>query len=134
MKPIVPHKYNIHAIIKNCTEHSLRLLEPWFSCVYIQTDLPELAVRYVNKEQKNTSFNLFERVKLFDKDSFSMDNIDILVEFDSKQFTQQSFNIIQNFSDIITQSGEIGEFELDCFKITITNMRTYEHDLIHLNK
>ena len=45
--------------------------------------------------------------------------MDIAVEFDAKNFTQDSFNIIQNLSDIITESGEVGEFTLDCFKVII---------------
>ena len=134
MKPIIPHKYNIHAIIYNCTEQVLALLEPWFSCVYVQTDLPDIATVYVNKEQQNTAFNLISRVKLFDKETFSMDNIDILVTLNAKYLSQQTFNTIQNLSDIITDSGELGEFELDDMHITITNMRTYESELIHLNK
>jgi antitoxin component HigA of HigAB toxin-antitoxin module len=56
--------------------------------------------------------------------------MDITVEFDAKNFTQDSFNIIQNLSDIITESGEIGKFELDCFKVTITSLKTYEKNLI----
>ena len=53
-----------------------------------------------------------------------------MVDFDARYFTQQSFNIIQNLSDIITESGEIGEFELDCFKIIIKDLTTYEKNLI----
>jgi hypothetical protein len=79
-------------------------------------------------EQANTLFDMSKRVH--DIDSVDMDTIDILVEFDAKRFTQQTFDIIQNLSDIITDSGEIGEFDLDCLKITITNLRTYEHELI----
>jgi hypothetical protein len=58
--------------------------------------------------------------------------MDIAVEFDAKNFTQDSFNIIQNLSDIITESGEVGEFTLDCFTITIQQLETYEKNLIRL--
>ena len=61
-----------------------------------------------------------------------MYNIDILIEFDANQFNQQSFNIVQNLSDIITDSGEIGKFKLDIFDIHITNLQTYEKELIKL--
>lgn len=134
MLPIISHKYNIHAIIHNCSEEHIDLLEPWFSCVYISTDLPEIGTRYINKEQPNTKFNLLERVKLYIPEQFSMDNIDVLVEFDASKLRQESFNIIQNMSGILTDSGEIGEFELDIFRFTITSLKTYEHDLIYLPK
>jgi glycosyltransferase involved in cell wall biosynthesis len=130
--PIISHKYNIHAIIKNCNEHLLEVLEPWFSCVYIETDLPEIVYKYYQKEHANTKYDLAARIKLFDKNLFSMDNIDILVEIDGTKFTQNTFNIIQQLPDIITESGSVGEFELDNLRITITNMNTYEQDLVHL--
>jgi glycosyltransferase involved in cell wall biosynthesis len=133
LNPIIPHKYNIHAIIHNCTEYHLELLEPWFSHVYVETDIPEMVYNYFNREQPNTKFNLEKRVSLFNKETFSTDNIDILIEFDATKLTNESFNIIQNLSDIITDSGEIGEFDLDIFKIAITNMRTYENELIICN-
>ena len=130
--PIILPKYNIHSIIRNCNEHLLEVLEPWFSCVYIETDLPEIVYKYYQKEHANTKYDLATRIKLFDKNLFSMDNIDILVEIDGAKFTQNTFNIIQQLPDIITESGSIGEFELDNLCITITNMNTYEQELVHL--
>ena len=126
------HKYSIQSIIKNCNEHLLEVLEPWFSCVYIETDLPEIVYKYYQKEHTNTKYDLAARIKLFDKNLFSMDNIDILVEIDGTKFTQNTFNIIQQLPDIITESGSVGEFQLDNLRITITNMNTYEQDLVHL--
>jgi len=126
------HKYSIQSIIKNCNEHLLEVLEPWFSCVYIETDLPEIVYKYYQKEHANTKYDLAARIKLFDKNLFSMDNIDILVEIDGTKFTQNTFNIIQQLPDIITESGSVGEFQLDNLRITITNMNTYEQDLVHL--
>jgi hypothetical protein len=59
---------------------------------------------------------------------------DIIIEFDANHMTQQAFNIIQNLSEIITDSGEIGEFELDILKIKIKNLQTYEKGLIICHK
>ena len=39
---------------------------------------------------------------------------------------------IQKLSEIIKESGEVGEFELDIFKITINSMIEYQNDLIYL--
>jgi len=128
--PIIPHKYNIHCIIHNCNHQLLQLLEPWFSCTYTKNTYGYNWADYRDMEQANTLFDMNERVAEFEPSTFNMDNTDILVEFDAKRFTQQTFNIIQNLSDIITDSGEIGEFDLDCLKITITNLNTYENNLI----
>lgn len=132
LKPIIPHKYNVSAIIHNCKDSLLELLEPWFTNVYVSNSFILNRDEYIRKEQVNTSFDLSKRVHEFNEESFNMDNIDILIEFDANQFNQQSFNIVQNLSDIITDSGEIGKFKLDIFGIHITNLKTYEKELIIL--
>ena len=130
MKPIIPHKYNIHAVIENCSLPILEVIEPWFKSVFLKTNSLDVVFNYIQKEQLNTQFDLIKRVKIFDEKEFNMDGIDILVEFDARKFTQNSFNIIQNLSAIITQTNDLGEFDIDCFRITITNLRTYEDQLI----
>ena len=57
---------------------------------------------------------------------------DIILEFDALKFSPEAFNIIQNLSDIITESGEVGQFELDCFKVTIHNIKDYSNELIYI--
>ena len=58
----------------------------------------------------------------------------ILVEIDGNNFTQQDFQLIQQLSAIIKDSGEIGEFNLGNLKITINSLTTYEKDLIKCQK
>lgn len=122
MDPIVSKKYDIGFIVKNCNEQFLEALELWCSTIYVDCNREN----YIQKEQSNTKFNLRDRI--LDINSYKYNNI--LIEFDTKLFTQQSYNIIQNLSDIITESGEIGEFELDCFKIKINDLTSYEKTLI----
>jgi hypothetical protein len=59
---------------------------------------------------------------------------DIVVEFDATHLTQRKFPIIiHNFTrSIIKESGEIGEFELDIFKITINHLEEYQNNLIKI--
>jgi len=132
MMPIVSHKYNIAFVIKNCNLSLLELLEPWCDRIYIDDEMGVLQAHYYEKEQQNTLYDLNKRV-LSIKYNDPIGENDIVLEFDMKDFTQNSFGIIQNLSDIITESGEVGKFELDCFKITINNMETYEKNLIKLN-
>jgi len=130
MKPIIPHKYNVSAIIHNCNSQLLELLEPWFTNVYVRNTYGFNWAEYCDMEQRNTIYDLRKRVH----DIQDYIDADITLEFDAKRLTQQSFNIIQNLSDIITDSGEPGEFELDIFKIKITNLQTYEKELIICHK
>ena len=81
------------------------------------------------EEEKKTSFDLNKRLhSLTDEDRYDYD--DIIVEIDGTSFNQQDFQLINNLSEIIQDSGEIGEFELGNLKITINSLDTYEHNLI----
>lgn len=130
--PILAHKYNIAFIVRHCNFNMLELLEPWCDRIYIEDDMQVITDSYLQKEQANTNYDLKKRVLNLAYNSPYNEN-DIIVEFDRNNFTQNSYNIIQQLSDIITESGEIGIFELDCFKITINNLETYEKDLIICN-
>ena len=122
--PIISPKYDIGFIIKNCNYQLLEALEPWCSTIYVDCDYKE----YINQEQNNTNYNLSERIYPYDNEKQNY----ILVEFDGTQFNQNSYYIIQNLSEIIKQSNELGEFELDIFKISILNLTTFEYLLINL--
>jgi GT2 family glycosyltransferase len=115
-------KYNIGFIIHNCNFQLLEVLEPWCDNIYVDCETES----YINKEQPNTKFNLKDRVRSKDKSN------KILIEFDATKLTNNNFQLLQQLPEIIQESGEIGEFELDIFKITIKDMTTYEHTLIKL--
>jgi glycosyltransferase involved in cell wall biosynthesis len=124
MKPIIPPKYNIGFVIEDCNEQLLELLEPWCDNVYVGCD----TTQYVKKEQPNTQFNLSDKIKPYDNEKQN----EILVRIDRKTFTQQDFNIIQQLSRIIQDSGAIGEFGLENLVIDITKMNEYQDELICL--
>lgn len=126
MKPIIPHKYNVAFVVRNCSEELLVLLEPWCDRIYVDNTFS-----YIESEQPNTKFDLTKRVLYINENNPDLEN-DIVLEFNGKDFKQSSFNVIQNLSEILTDSGEIGTFELDCFKFTITQLTTYENTLIHI--
>ena len=124
MKPIVPPKYDIGFILKNCTLKHLEILEPWCSTIYTNND----RLNYINSEQPNTSFNLEERVKLFDNEK----NNNILIGIDGNTFGNEDFNYIQLISEILQDSSEIGKFELGNLTIEVLQLNTYENNLIKL--
>jgi len=128
MKPIIPPKYDIGFIVKNVRDLQLiEALEPWCSTIYVdEGNVSTMIKNYINLEQPNTSFDLNERVKPFDNEK----NNEILVEIDGSKFTQQDFQIIQQLSAILQDSGEIGPFELGNLHIDIIQINTYEKGLI----
>jgi glycosyltransferase involved in cell wall biosynthesis len=133
MKPIIPHKYNIAMIMHGGNLQLLEILEPWCDRIYVEEVFAiGRAQDYIEAEQVNTIYDLSKRVVTIDRNDPVAEN-DVVLEFNSQEFTQQSFNIIQQLPDILSESGEIGAFELDCFKITINSLETYEKTLIICN-
>ena len=126
-------KYNIAFSITNCTSQILEFLEPWCDRIYIDDEMGVLKSHYIDKEQTNTKYDLLQRIMTIGYNDSLSEN-DIIVEFDARNFNQESFNIIQNLSDIITETGEVGQFELDCFKITINSIEDYSNNLIQVIK
>jgi len=122
MKPIVPPKYDMGFVIINSNTNILKALEPWCSTVYTDGDYLE----YINQEQFNTSFDLRDRVRILESSKTN----NILIEIDGNAFGNEEFRHIQNISEIIQNSGEIGSFILNNLKITINAMDEYQNDLI----
>jgi hypothetical protein len=123
-------KYNIGFRVLKCNSMFLELLEPWCSNILIDDEMQVLTSHYIDKEQKNTSFNLSERIKSTPFESLEND---IIVEFDTTQLNQQNFQLLQQLPDIIKESGEIGLFELGNLKIKINEIKEYQNDLIYLS-
>lgn len=127
MLPTVPPKYDVGFVVTNCTLQAVAALEPWCSTLYIDDEMRVIEAAYYEAEQPNSKFDL---IKKFKSIKYSEQENSVIVEFDARQVTQKSFQIIQQLSQILAESGEVGEFGLDIFKIKVKNLRTYEHKLI----
>jgi hypothetical protein len=121
--------YDIGFRVLKCNSEFLEVLEPWCSSILIDDEMQVLTSHYVDKEQKNTLFKLDERIK---STPFESLNNEIIVTIDRETFTQQDFQIIQNLSDIIKDSGEVGKFQLGNLFIEIKQMNEYQNNLIKL--
>jgi len=122
LHPIVPPKYDVGFVVKNCDMNMLRELEPWCSTLYTDCEYKD----YIKEEQPNTKFDLFDRIKPLDNEK----NNGIIVEFDCKQLNADNFQILVNLSEILQESGEVGVMELEIFKFDIKSLETYEKELI----
>ena len=128
MKPIVPPKYDIGFILKNCNGKLIEVLEPWCSTVYMKENEDVIRKHYIVKEQPNTSFDLRNKVLPYDNEKQN----EILVEIDGNTFNQQDFQTLHQLPEILQDSGEAGEFEMGNLKITIISLTEQQHKLIHL--
>jgi GT2 family glycosyltransferase len=117
-------KYDIGFVVENCDRNLISLIE-LFGEVYANNAMPE----YVADEQKNTKFNLSERVKQYNAPKTNQ----ILIYFDGTKFTNDHVGLLYQFPEIVANSGQIGTFELDIFKLDISGIDRLDHQLIYNN-
>ena len=129
--PIIPPVYNIAYIVKNCNLALLEAFEPWCDRIYIEDDMQVLYSHYLDQEQKNTSYDLSKRVFNL-KNNDPIGENDIVIEFDIHLLTQENIRILQQMPEIIKNSGSVGTFELDIFKLNIQHIEDLSHELINL--
>ena len=132
MKPIIPHKYGVGLVVKNCNLELLRALEPWCDKIYIEDGYGMITTNYIDEEQKNTKFDLSKRIRLINHHDPICEN-DIVVEFDGTMLNQNNFIFIERLSEILTENEiSVGYYEMDIFKFHISSVRHYENDLIKI--
>ena len=132
LMPTIPPKYNVGFVVENCGLEMLGALEPWCGNIYGDwVGHKGFHVnKYIEQEQPNTDFKLSKRIHT----QHTNPTNDIVVRFDASKMTQQSWSIIQNLSEIINDSGQIGVMNLDIFEFEIRNLKTYEKELIVCKK
>ena len=132
MHPIIPPKYDVGFVVENCDTDMLRELEPWCSDIYGDwVGHKGFGVnKYIEKEQKDTQFDLSKRIH---SDHIEPTN-NVIVKFDCSFLTSNNFPILMNLSEMLHDSGELGEMEYDIFKFYIKSLDSYEKDLIVCSK
>ena len=130
LHPIVPPKYDVGFVVENCNNDMLKELEPWCSDIYGDwVGHKGFGVnKYIEEEQPNTQFDLKKKIH---SDHFEAKN-NVIVEFDCRLLTPQNFQVLVNLSEILKESGEVGEMELEIFKFKIKSLDTYEKGLINV--
>jgi glycosyltransferase involved in cell wall biosynthesis len=115
--------------IEMWSEHYYKKLIEGF-CLQIgeNEDYKKFLREKINSDIKLVNFDLTKRIKLYE----GVVNNNVIIEFDIKNFyKKEHYQFIENLMFIIEESGEIGTFEYDIFKITIKSMESYEKNLIH---
>ena len=128
MKPVIPPKYDVGFVVKNCNTNMLKELEPWCSDIYGDW-LGHKGYglnKYIEEEQKDTQFDISKKIH---SNRVKPKN-DVVLQFDANKLTSQNFQLLVNLSDMLQDSGEVGEMEYDIFKFYIKSLDTYEKELI----
>ena len=128
MKPVIPPKYDVGFVVENCNTNMLKELEPWCSDIYGDW-LGHKGYglnKYIEEEQKDTQFDISKKIH---SNRVKPKN-DVVLQFDANKLTSQNFQLLVNLSDMLQDSGEVGEMEYDIFKFYIKSLDTYEKELI----
>lgn len=129
--PIITPKYNMGFMVMGANLETVRILEPLCDRLYVEDEMRVLFSYYYDEEQKHTNFDLNKRVMTVEHNR-AHDYDDIVVQFNWKEVTNQSLQILQQLPQIIKDSGEVGQFKLDIFTITIHRMDEYQHRLVNI--
>jgi glycosyltransferase involved in cell wall biosynthesis len=118
LRPIVPPKYDIGIIVHNCNELLLEVLEPWCTAIYVDIDPSD----FIRRLQPDTSYDMNERVKQFQKgDKISIEH-PVEIHVDSDRFTQIELDMIQEMPSILQeQCHGLGIYEAGYLKIRVKN-------------
>ncbi len=129
MLPKVCKRYDIGFKIHNIMDNPnlFGVLEPWCDSIYTNVSTSDKK-NYSNKEEITSKFKISDKLKPLN----TTDNLNnVMIEFDARKFKQEHYKFIEDLMFILEDSGEIGQFEYDIFKFTITSMESYENRLIN---
>ena len=121
--PIIPNKYDIGYVIKNCNLQLLYNIEPLSTTVYVENQ--SLIDEYVDKFQKETRIDLRDRVK----NSKLEPKNDIVIEIDAKNITPDEVAFIEKCSEILAQLQEPGNYELGTALVRVKNHEPKKYEL-----
>ena len=84
--------------------------------------------KYINNNQDKTCYNLVEKIYPIEKEPIN----DIIIEFDATKLNQNSFELLQNMQNILGEVEEVGEYEIDIFRIKIKELNNRINNNIYI--
>ena len=119
---LIPNKFDVGFVVNDCNYKILHLLEPWCSHIYIN-DQPIIS-KYIEEEQKNTLYDLSNKVCLNEK----IFTNNVLVNFDATLLNNKERVIfLQSLSRYLSNNRKIGEILNDIFILNIKSLRSIEN-------
>lgn len=140
MLPIVGNVYDIGLVItdiKNYNENQflniIYHIEPWVSKLGIFDNYEHPIIKkYIEFEQPNTKYNLHHRI--VPENVVSNNDITLYISYENLlKNINENITFITMLSDIISDSGKVGNMSYNDFKIKIKSLNTYQHYFIKNN-
>jgi len=119
---LITNKFDVGFVVNNCNYKMLHLLEPWCSHIYINDQA--IISKYIEEEQKNTLYDLSNKVCLNEK----IFTNNVLVNFDSTLINNKERVIfLQSLSKYLSKNRKIGEILNDIFILNIKSLGSIEN-------
>ena len=127
LEPAVIPKFATEFRITNCTQEALNELEPY--CMFLYIDCAYKS--YIKKEQKQTPFNLSEKISPLKSVDPDNPRGNIVLEFDYLKLNEQEKQIITNINEVVASNAIAGKATAGNIKIDARSHISYENKLIH---
>jgi len=126
LMPIIKPKLDIGFILTSANEQVVKFIEPWVSVLYIDDN--ELLSSIRTELQSASSYDMSKRLLPISQVS----NHDIVVKVDTKKLNNENARWIMNLNEIVNQSEETGQFDLEGITITIHSINDITKSLLHV--
>lgn len=129
------NRFNITFIVKNLTLEFMEILEPWCDKLYCGENDPigSILQEYIKKEQLTTHINLEDKIRYI-KGFSPLGNNKVNIYFDASKLDNNNFEIIKNLQNILQDTEEGKEYNIDIFNIKTNSLTNYISDLIFIHK
>lgn len=117
--------FDVGFIIKNADYNIIHHFEPWCNDLYI--DYMDYK-KYIDNNHSKTIYNLDDKIHPISQTPTN----EIIIEFDATKLNLNSFELIQNIQNILGEVIEIGEYEIDIFKIKIRGLINHINSNIYI--
>jgi hypothetical protein len=104
-------------------------LEPWCDIIYPGLHR-DVILQYIQVEQKNTAFELAYKID----PEILVPEQDVVVYINGNMLDKEDWYYLTHLSELLDDSGEIGEMGIGNLKLKINALNHHEKDLIVCQK
>lgn len=132
LRPLFSDKYKLCIVLYNSVDSVIPELELWSDKLYTDIDIQKIQ-QYISVEQKNTLYNLNERIAPISE--FSSGQFPVELHIDCAVMTNEDWNMLLKVQDILgtlsSEESPAGTYELGNIKVVVHELKSVTHELIH---
>jgi GT2 family glycosyltransferase len=132
LRPLFSDKYKLCIVLYNSVDSVIPELELWSDKLYTDIDIQKIQ-QYISVEQKNTLYNLNERIAPINE--FSSGQFPVELHIDCAVMTNEDWNMLLKVQDILgtlsSEESPAGTYELGNIKVVVHELKSITQELIH---